>query len=100
MHFEALPDPTHSDASADGDTRAGIQRLLIENLVREGMQDLDAPHLVVCTDLEDGTVSFQGPYPDALTALLAAEAECGDLGPELLGLRFSVAPLLPPRPRD
>ncbi|MFC6154741.1 hypothetical protein [Nocardioides yefusunii] len=82
------------------DARTRINRLLVENLVREGVQDLDAPHLVVCTDLEDGTVSFQGPYADALTAVLAAEAESGDIAPDISGLRFTVAPLLPPRPLD
>ncbi|HET6153924.1 MAG TPA: hypothetical protein VFE15_13300 [Marmoricola sp.] len=36
---------------------------------------LDLPHIVVCRDIETGAVSYSGPFPDGVSALVFAERE-------------------------
>lgn len=90
---------------------AEVAARLIEHLVRSGVDELDQPHVVVCTDPATGSSSYLGPYPDALSAAVAAEVgrevaatdadpRAGDADP-LTHLRFTVAPLQgadPPAP--
>jgi hypothetical protein len=71
--------------------------LVLDSLVGESVREIDLPHLVLCTDLETGAVSYEGPYPDGMTALAAAESESTELDAEVSGFRFTVAPLLPTR---
>ena len=88
--FDDLPDP-------EEERHLRLARLVLDSLGSESMREVEAPHVVVCTDTESGTASYQGPYRDGMAALAAAEAEAGDLGTTYSGLRFSVAPLLSPR---
>jgi hypothetical protein len=37
--------------------------------------ELDLPHIVVCRDDETGAVSYSGPFPDGVAALVFAERE-------------------------
>lgn len=53
-------------------------------------EEIDRPHIVVCRDPESGAVSYSGPYPDGLSALLAAEREA-----EIEALEYGVATLFP-----
>ena len=85
------------DLDPEEERHLRMARLVLDSLVSESMREVESPHVVVCTDTESGTESYQGPYRDGLTALVAAEAEADDLGTAVSGLRFSVAPLLSPR---
>ena len=61
---------------------------------------LDRPHLVICVHEATGVTSYQGPYPDGLSALVAAEAERSALAhdPTEGPVRLVVAPLFAPGP--
>lgn len=65
-----------------------LTRLLLENVVTESVREIDGPHLVICRDPHTGLMSFQGPFPDGLSALVAADQEDESL-------QVSVAPLVP-----
>jgi len=60
-------------------------------------EEIDLPHIVVCSDRETGAVSYSGPFPDGLTALVAAEREAtlDRRGITEAPMEFSVAALLP-----
>jgi hypothetical protein len=61
------------------------------------LAELDLPHIVVCRDDATGSVSYSGPFPDGVSALVFAEQESvvdlemNDGDP----LTFSVAALYP-----
>lgn len=59
-------------------------------------EEIDLPHIVVCRDPESGAVSYSGPFPDGLAALVSAERE-SRLDRVLNGgsMDFSVAALFP-----
>lgn len=85
----------------------------LDHLVRAGVDELDQPHVVVCADPSTGARSYLGPYPDALSAAVAAqtghdaaaadaETGAGEADP-VARLVFTVAPLHgadPPLPRS
>jgi hypothetical protein len=76
-------------------------RLMLEFLVRDGTAQLTRPHVVLVTDEGAGVLGVLGPYPDALSAVLGAEAQRAEdlreLGPSD-GRAYAVSPLLPPMP--
>lgn len=53
----------------------GWVELLLAHLIAEEAADLERPHLVVFEHVDTGFVTYQGPYPNALSALLAGQAE-------------------------
>jgi hypothetical protein len=88
------------------ENQAGVDRLVVpipqllrEYLIAEAMADLDLPHVVVCTHLDTGVSSIQGPYPHALAAAEAAHRDRAalsrDTTPGSEGrLRYAVVPLI------
>jgi hypothetical protein len=59
--------------------------------------ELDLPHIVVCRDDQTGSITYSGPFPDGVTALVFAERESA-LDRELNDgepLNFGVAALFP-----
>ncbi|MCZ4498919.1 MAG: hypothetical protein JWQ74_1472 [Marmoricola sp.] len=59
--------------------------------------ELDMPHIVICQDSDTGAVSYEGPFPDGMAALVFAERE-SVVDQELndgMPLRFTVAALYP-----
>ena len=67
---------------------------LMSSLVNEEVEQLTRPHIVICTSRDSQMVAYTGPYPDGLTALLAAERDAGQVADG--DLDFRVSPLLPP----
>ena len=49
--------------------------VLLGQLVAEEAADLERPHLVVYEHVDTGFVTYQGPYPNALSAVLAGLSE-------------------------
>lgn len=69
---------------------------LINAVVIHEVDELDAPHIVICHNTLTGQRTHSGPYGDAHAALLAAEREACEL--DTFGetvFRYSVAPLYP-----
>lgn len=69
--------------------------LLVDQLVADGVADLDRPHTLV--SLCEGEITVSGPFPDALSALCALRLEEALDADPLLGLgarKHWVAPLL------
>lgn len=61
------------------------------------LDELDLPHIVMCRDRSGMFVSYFGPYPSAVEALVAAEVE-GEIEREAGGgmaVTFHVAALYP-----
>jgi hypothetical protein len=74
-----------------------VNNFLSELLSSAGVAEVDMPHIVVCRDDESESVSYSGPFPDGLTALVFAERET-ELDRRLNDgdpLTFSVAALYP-----
>jgi hypothetical protein len=71
----------------DQPTTGPLARLLIDSVVAESVREIDLPHVVVVHDPVTGTSSMQGPFPNGLAALVAADAEDPSM-------QVSVAPLL------
>lgn len=70
-----------------------------ETLVREAMDDLERPHVVLIEDVVLGLRLVLGPFPDALSATLAADAQRQEGERELdpTSVRtYEVALILPP----
>ncbi|CUR55630.1 hypothetical protein NOCA2290017 [metagenome] len=67
---------------------------LMSTLVQEELALLVGPHIVVCSSRDSTTLAYTGPYPDGLTALIAAERDAGQIEDD--DLEFRVSPLLPP----
>ncbi len=87
-----------------GDESDARREFLREFLVRAvgsaAVAEIDLPHIVVCRDEETGALSYSGPFPDALAALVFAERE-SVLDRELNDgepMRFTPAALYPPEP--
>lgn len=80
------------------DLRVEIVHEFLSGLVgAAGVAEVDMPHVVVCRDDETGAVSYSGPFPDGIAALVFAERECA-IDRELndgAPLEFSVAALYP-----
>lgn len=67
-----------------------VHAFLSQAVAAAAREEIDHPHIVVCRDAESGAVSYSGPYPDGLSALVVAEREAA-LDP----MEFTVAALLP-----
>ncbi len=70
----------YGEGSSSGSGRDDFRgELLREFLVRAvgaaAIAEVDLPHIVVCRDDETGAVSYSGPFPNALAALVFAERE-------------------------
>lgn len=78
-----------------------VEEFLARALGAAAVGEVDLPHIVICRDEETGSVSYSGPFPNGLTALVFAERESAldqalnDGDP----LRFSAAALYPTGPR-
>lgn len=53
----------------------GDANQVMEGCIRMLAESMDGPHIVICRDLHAGTNSYEGPYDDGLTAVLAADRE-------------------------
>lgn len=84
------------------DLRVEVVHELLSRIVGAAeVAELDLPHLVVCRDDDTGSVSYSGPFPDGISALVFAEREAAvdrELN-EGARLRFTVATLHPPTDR-
>ncbi|MET3962902.1 hypothetical protein ABIE44_002836 [Marmoricola sp. OAE513] len=94
-------DDEREESSWRDDLRVeAVQEFLRGAVGDAGVAEMEMPHIVVCLDEETGSVSYSGPFPDGLTALVFAERESAvdrelNDGPQLL---FSVAALYPTDP--
>ncbi|WP_344045961.1 hypothetical protein [Nocardioides panacihumi] len=74
-------------------------RLIRELLVQDAMHDLDRPHVVLISDSSWETVTVIGPFPDAMAATVAADAQRAEdireLGPST-SRSYLVSLLFPP----
>jgi hypothetical protein len=93
---EQQQDPSWRVDWSDANVRA-VQAALADFLVRDALEELDRPHVVVVTAPD--SVCVIGPYPDALAAVVAAEQErhgqetaLGDVS----GRAYDVHPLCDP----
>ena len=78
-------------------------RLIQELLVQDAMHDLDRPHVVLISDSSWETVTVIGPFPDAMAATVAADAQRAEdireLGPSP-SRSYLVSLLFPPTRQD
>lgn len=93
-----------NDDNMDGFSVESLIRIVHDALVREELDSLAKPHLVVIKQ-GDGQATYEGPYADAMTALVVAtqrEREFIDQGEwqespdDLTILSVGVAPVLTP----
>ncbi|GAA4727945.1 hypothetical protein GCM10023350_08770 [Nocardioides endophyticus] len=74
--------------------------VLLTQLVAEEMADLERPHVVVYEHVDTGFVTYQGPYPNAMSAVLAGlserDATCATEGEQV---SYKVARLFDADPR-
>jgi hypothetical protein len=52
-----------------------VQALVSKAVGEAAREEIELPHIVVCRDLETGAVSYSGPFPNGLSALVFAEQE-------------------------
>lgn len=80
------------------DLRVDVVHEFLSRIVgAAALAEVEMPHIVVCRDDETGSVSYSGPFPDGVTALVFAERESA-IDRELNAdspLGFSVAALYP-----
>ncbi len=74
-----------------------VREILARAIGRAAVAELDLPHIVICRDATTGAVSYSGPFPDALEALVFAERESALDRALNVGepMRFSAAALYP-----
>lgn len=87
-----------SGGSWGDDLRSEIVREILARAIgRAAVAELDMPHIVICRDDATGAVSYSGPFPDALEALVFAERESALDRALNIGepMRFSAAALYP-----
>jgi hypothetical protein len=94
---------TDPGVPGDGEPEAtGVGEALnsmVDAVVRDESRELSGPHVVMCTDRHSGYVTLSGPYPDGMSALVAADWEDQQLREiHERGFRFTVVPLLAPIP--
>lgn len=75
-----------------------LAALMTDSVVRSEMDEVDSPHVMLCTDLNTGFISVAGPFPDGFAALVAAEQDAATLATSEAYLEFRVLPLYPPLP--
>ncbi|MFL6157647.1 MAG: hypothetical protein ACJ72D_16250 [Marmoricola sp.] len=92
-----MPDGDRESSWAD-DLRAEVVHEFLARLVGVAeTAELELPHIVVCRDVETGSVSYSGPFPDGISAMVFADRESA-LDRELndgVPLSFGVAALFP-----
>lgn len=69
---------------------------VIDALVHAEATTLDDPHILVVRCVSSGEVTFAGPYPTGLAALVAADREMALLSHEPDEIEITVAALSPP----
>lgn len=82
--------------------REGVPELLARVIGAAAVSELEVPHIVVCRDHETGVVTYSGPFPDAVAALVFAERERvldGELNSGA-PLGFGIAALFPGADHD
>lgn len=91
------------ETRSSGDGRPEpIQELLSRIVGIAAVSEIDLPHIVVCRDDETGAVTYSGPFPDAVAALVFAERERVVDGELNAGspLCFGIAALFPAPGRE
>ncbi|WGL50374.1 hypothetical protein P5P86_10380 [Nocardioides sp. BP30] len=93
MAIETSPDGAQPDVES-------WLTLLVEAVVKQELEDLDRPHVIVTWDLLAGTTFVTGPFADAASALAAAARELAYDRAELgnVSRRHEILPLLHPAP--
>ncbi|MFD1247357.1 hypothetical protein ACFQ3F_06115 [Nocardioides ginsengisoli] len=62
-----------------------------------GADELSLPHIVITRDVPTGVLTYSGPYPSALEAMAAADAErCRSTQDPGWEVTFDIAPLCEP----
>lgn len=86
------------DWSGPDDRMLDVLRDFLTRAVSEASrEEIDLPHIVLCRDRESGAVTYAGPFPDGLAALVFAEQEsrADRRSDRATPMQFSVAALLP-----
>lgn len=89
-----------SESWPDGFSGELVREFLAKAVGAAALAELDLPHIVICRDSETGAVSYSGPFPDAVSALVFADRESAldqELNDGVL-MRFSAAALYPVPP--
>ncbi|WP_017933664.1 hypothetical protein [Nocardioides sp. Iso805N] len=93
MAIETSPDDAHPHLET-------WVQILVEAMVRQDVEDLDRPHVVLTCDPIAGATFVTGPFVDAAAALAAASQEAAYDRDELgVSRRHEILPLLNPAPR-
>lgn len=73
-------------------------KIVEDALVRNEVEEMTRPHVIVCVDQANGHTTLSGPYSDGFAALVAAELEQVAMSnaDADCGLTLRVQPLLPP----
>jgi len=86
------------NSSWNDDDRVEIVHEFLSRIVGAAeAAELDLPHIVICSDTDTGAISYEGPFPDGIAALVFAERESA-VDQELndgVPLTFKVAALYP-----
>jgi hypothetical protein len=79
--------------------QSALHRHLLDALARDGVDDMERPHLVVIR-FPDGSLLVEGPHPTGMGALVAADARERELveeyGPGQTRPEVSVSLAVPP----
>lgn len=90
------PRCTSRDRSGDPDQETLDTHLELE--FDDVVSESALPHVVVCTDVDSGGFTLEGPYATGCLAIMAADREIRRDPAGLSGLRFTVQPIYPPPP--
>ena len=72
-----------------------LSKILSEAIEESERYEQGLPHLMICSDLATGYMTFSGPFNDRSSAQQVAARESHDLGAESPFV-FRIAPLYPP----
>lgn len=78
MDVDECPEPECPEPECPGPERpwqAAALELLRESIVSQAMSDLDRPHIVLISDPDLDLTFVLGPFPDALSAMVGADAQ-------------------------
>jgi hypothetical protein len=84
----------------DGDGCRVVAELLLRALVDCEVGTLDHEHVLIITDPGAGISTYAGPYPDAVSALVALQAErcLLERTGSCPGYTYRIAPMYPSEP--